>query len=811
MMKSMTSRLALLSALMTGGFAMGAHAQSAVPSSESVDSPARDQSAPNQSAPEQSAPDQSAPATSSDDQSVGRRDRDRDIVTILGQHVVASEQAEAAVEFGNAVQVVSADDIIKSGATNFAETMQFLVKGVNIGYSPDEGEYTIRLDGGGDRDTLVILDGVPTYDRGPALEDIWGATTIDPHMIERVEVFRGGNSLFYGSNGGVGVVSVVTKAPDGTTKGEFGVNYGTFDTREMWGNYSFPLDANGDHSLMVYGSMQETDGPRIFNPALFVDNVAQAGGIQHYPLNRNNIGVKYLWKIDDSMRFRANGQYTEVIFQDAFPNTEIYSENTVRYPIMDALLEKRWNDLISTDVQVYYSNPQLWNTELFAEVCTIPAGCVDPNNPTRTIPRGAWTGAVEPFPFKGFGYSNQRTGAYKEMGATVRNTVNLGEWVEAVLGVQWVRYQDASDPDFAIQDQDNQTTGVFADFRPKLPFSPDTAISLAVRTDFSDAFDSKTIWKFGVRQPLPAGLYVRANGGTSYSLPRTNELFTNIPVPSPVPAAGFGSVGNPDLKPEETETYNAGFGIENTFGDIGLSAEIGGFYTDITNRISTFTITQPATPLDPACGRNDCNFAPTYSTWFNNSAVTEIRGLTAEVNMNLGEQWRFNAAYTSQAASENAGSRKGMQLGETPAWFATGVIEWNSKDERITFQLLPRIQGAEWATGGPAIPGTTRPANLGSRTPADTGISRYRYNFGDYTVVNGSLTYRAGDRLQHRFTLRVVNIFDEYYAERYGFGTQLYGSAFNRGEFTNTDDRFFFGYPFEGKPRSFFLSYSTNF
>ena len=69
--------------------------------------------------------------------------------------------------------------------------------------------------GGADRATLRVRDGVPLYDRGPALEDIWGTTTIDPHMIERVEVFRGGNSLFFGSNGGIGVVSLVTTTPDG--------------------------------------------------------------------------------------------------------------------------------------------------------------------------------------------------------------------------------------------------------------------------------------------------------------------------------------------------------------------------------------------------------------------------------------------------------------------------------------------------------------------------------------------------------------------------------------------------------------------
>ena len=140
------------------------------------------------------------------------------VADVVVTGVRASQKAAEAVEVGNQVQVIRAEEIRASGATNMAELMQFLAKGVNIGYSPDEGEYTIRLDGGGDRDTLVVLDGVPLYDRGPALEDIWGSTTIDPHMIERVEVFRGGNSLFFGSNGGVGVISLVTKKPDGTTK-----------------------------------------------------------------------------------------------------------------------------------------------------------------------------------------------------------------------------------------------------------------------------------------------------------------------------------------------------------------------------------------------------------------------------------------------------------------------------------------------------------------------------------------------------------------------------------------------------------------
>ncbi len=714
---------------------------------------------------------QTAPAAPSADQvaqseqlAQGRRMEE---VTVLGQREAERSVAAAKAEqFGNYVQVLPAIEIERSGATNFAEAMQFLVKGVNIGYSPDEGEYTIRLDGGGDRDTLVVLDGVPLYDRGPALEDIWGATTVDPHMIERVEVFRGGNSLFYGSNGGIGVVSIVTKKPDGRTKGEFGVNYGSFDTRELWGNYTFPLDANGDHSVMFYGSMQNTDGPRIFNPALFVDNVAAAGAIQPYPLNRNNIGAKYLWRMDDTTTLRVNGQYTQVWFQDAFPGTEVFSPNDVRFPIVDATLEKSWSDRANTEFQVYWSNPSLRNTELQAEICMIATGCVDPNVPTRRVAYGDWTGAVEPFANKGFGSTNQFKGGFQEMGASVRHTMQVSDFLEVAAGVQSVQYKDDSAPVYPVGDEKTMVTGFFVDLRPKLPFSPDTGISLAGRIDTSSDFQDRKIWKFGIKHPFLDGFYVRANGGTSYSLPRNTELNANSAT----------LIGNPNLKTETTETYNTGFGYNRDLGSVLLSTEIGAFRTNIKNRIQTTTGLTP-------------------NTYFNNAAVTKIKGLTADFDATFDKQWRINVSYTQQDAALTSGPQKGWQINETPAWFIQSTLSWTSKDERLVLQLQPRLQGAEYATGGPTV----------------NGLPMFRYDFGNYQVVNANINYYMGENSQYRLTLRAVNIFDEYYAERYGYQNQLYGSAFNRKEYTATDPRYFYGYPFEGKPRSFFVSLAASF
>jgi iron complex outermembrane receptor protein len=698
-----------------------------------------------------------APAfAQSTDASRAAATNDDGLIVVTGAIRESTPLAASAIEYGNNVQIVEAQAIEASGAVNFAEIAQFLIKGANVGYSPDEGEYTIRLDGGGDRDTLVVLDGVPLYDRGPALEDIWGTTTIDPHMIERVEVFRGGNSLFFGSNGGIGVVSIVTKRPDGTNKVELGASYGSFNSRELWGNARFALDDEGRFSGMVYGSSQQTDGPRIFNPDDYVDNVAASGGIQDYPLNRNNVGLKLLWQVDDNTDVRLNGQYTQIEFFDAFPDNETYSPNRVRYPIIDFAVERHWSDQLFTELTGYWSNPKLNNTETFPDICRVRTGCPGQQAGT-TVPFGSSTGRSIAYPNKGFG-DESKVGGFRELGLNFRNTLTLENIGEIVGGVQVVSYKDDSDPVFNVGKQSSTTTGVYVDVRPVVPFSPDTKLSLAVRTDFNKAFDSRTIWKFGVRHPIGA-FYVRANGGTSYSLPKTNELY----------AQSETLVGNPNLQTETTKTFNGAIGFSQGFGDFAVNAEIGAFTTDIKQRIQT---TSGLTP----------------NTYFNNDLTTEIRGLTAELGLNVGRSLSTSVSFTKQQARLDGSE---LQINETPEYMLQGTLAWHSPDQRFHVTLLPRYQGPEYATGG---------VN-----------NSLRHNFGDYFVMNGSIAYWAGDQQQHRFQLRVVNIFDAEYAERYGFGNQRYGSAFIRGEITLNSPEYFYGYPFEGKPRSVYVTYQTSF
>ena len=234
---------------------------------------------------------------------------EEDMIIVEGvrlQNEITETAAELAL-YGTQVQLISSEEILTGGFTNFGELAAGLIRGANVGYSPDEGEFTIRIDGGTDRDTLLMVDGVPYFDRSSPSEDLWPATAIDPRIIESVEIFRGGQSLYYGSNGGLGVVSVRTKQPSGELSGQVGLYAGSFKTREVYGNVSVPLPIGeeGEHSILLFGRSYETDSNTLFDREAFADTLLALGGFREYPYNFTNMGFRYRWNIAPEIDFRA--------------------------------------------------------------------------------------------------------------------------------------------------------------------------------------------------------------------------------------------------------------------------------------------------------------------------------------------------------------------------------------------------------------------------------------------------------------------------------------------------------------------------
>ena len=871
------------------------------------------------------------PAAFADPDPEGGSSRRLETVRVEGQQVdtSVSDLAVDFAEFGTQVQLINSEEIETGGFTNFGELASGLIRGANIGYSPDEGEFTIRIDGGTDRDTLLLVDGVPYFDRSSPLEDLWPATAIDPRMIESVEVYRGGNSLYFGSNGGLGVVSVKTKEPDGTLKGQFGVYTGSYKTRELYGNISFPIDDAGKHSLLVYGRSYETDAHEIFGIEAYGDNVLALGGRHEFPYSFNSLGAKYLWDIGPETKLRLGASYTTIDFRDSFPQSTVFQPNFTEFPIYTAAFEHRFNDRLKLDLEAHYQDPQLKNNEIDARICQIPrlqdlpddiqaiaagqgitsfstasefetfaagipglpAGCVtypngsaggayddvpttpegiarsfwingDTNSPYYGQPYGT---AENPFPIgnpigyviqstanfgdggptKGFGTVDQRESGYVDYGFNARATYTFNDRIEVVAGVQNTSYTDNSDDAFGVRDVTLTSTGVYGDLRLSLPVLDGFSSSLAVRQDFNDNFDDQSIWKVGLRQNFGYGLYARGSGGTSYSLPKIDEIG----------AFGEGSNINPGLEPQKVDAFNVGAGIDgNIFGGT-YNVEFGFFETQIENLFTSRAVgavcleyaNDIANPLFPnltndtsAIENNRRNIVPPNafcgtaaaqglepgeSVAVNALATQDIEGFTIDVAFDFDE-WQADFSFTDMESLEPnpvqgtmarldgtstdlgfvvpgaAGSAAYRQSAERPEWTLSGLITYTPNDRWI-FSLNPRWQGPEWAYAGTSL------ARLvdenGARVTEDL-------NFGDYFVLNGSVQYFLGDEKQHRFLVRGVNLLDEDYYER-GSGGSGYtrDRAVVRGEIGPNDSSYYRQYGWNGKPRSVWIQYEYSF
>ena len=142
----------------------------------------------------------------------------------LGEVVVtAMGQTQEKKKLNFAVQSLNADEVTAGGTSNFANSLQGKVAGLQVstgGGSPNSSTQVIiraisSINNGQNNEPLVIVDGVPVRGHGSSLGDI------NPDDIENMSVLKGAAaSALYGQEAANGVIMITTKsgARDGSVK-----------------------------------------------------------------------------------------------------------------------------------------------------------------------------------------------------------------------------------------------------------------------------------------------------------------------------------------------------------------------------------------------------------------------------------------------------------------------------------------------------------------------------------------------------------------------------------------------------------------
>ena len=149
----------------------------------------------------------------------------------LPQVLTATRLKQSAAAVPGSMTVIDSELIKASGARDIAELLR-LVPGMMVGYTSGN-QAAVNYHGTSASDARrmqVLIDGRSVYRAGLATVD-WSDIPVAMEDIERIEVFRGPNTVSYGANALMAVVNILTRSPANShgsrikvVRGERGIN-----------------------------------------------------------------------------------------------------------------------------------------------------------------------------------------------------------------------------------------------------------------------------------------------------------------------------------------------------------------------------------------------------------------------------------------------------------------------------------------------------------------------------------------------------------------------------------------------------------
>ena len=459
-----------------------------------------------------------------------------DAIVVLGQRLEESTPEELQ-DYGSRLEIIDGELIDRAGYVDTSAALQQLVPGLFL--TPKSGAFDyvqVSLTGSRTSEVLFLVDGVRINNR------LYASTSpldsIPANMIERVEVLKGGQSLYYGTQAVGGIVNVITKSFTNQTDGKLEVGY---DTNEGYHINGYARGGTGDHYFVGFASHDQAEGFQAFRDAdLQPSAIDRKRGYEV-----TTIGGKYAYQPSDKFRLSASYQHNEAVLdfikaEDNFQNWNDRNEEI-------ASLKIDWSPTENFDLYVkgYYHD---WDTVYLDLRPT-----VDPVS-----------GAIGDI----FTVYNGEMWGYEDMGLNVLGEYQASEQFSIVAGYDFQRYS-GYDEVFLIAPS---TESVHAPFAQLKFDSGNLSLAAGVRHNMPSDGQEKTVWNVSGRFGADQGIYARGQVGTSFRLPTAYELYVIDPC---------CERGNPNLVAEQSFNVEGGLG----FTGRGFNAELIGFYREVDDLI----------------------------------------------------------------------------------------------------------------------------------------------------------------------------------------------------------------------------------
>lgn len=493
--------------------------------------------------------------------------------------------------YGHDVEYVSADRVRAAGYVDVSTALQFEVPGLFV--SPGSGPFDyvdVSLQGSRPGDVLWLVDGVRINNR------IFNDTSPDAlpaNMVERIEVLKGGESLFYGTQGVAGAINIVTRSFSDEPGGSVAVNY---DGNEGYQVGGFARGAVGRHKFVVYSSKNEGDGYRQYA------HYEPSATDRDRSYDVTNVGLKYGLDFTDSLRLDVLYHHTDATLDNNSAVRTRRSYNDRDEDIVSAKLAYDASEQVQLLIKAYLHD---WDTT-YANI---------QNDPIT----GAEVVAYAPGTYWGF----------HDYGGSALVKIRPGGSADYHVGYDYQNYK-ARDDVFPIAGETETVHALFGEVRTAANAFEKVAAAAGVRYNRGSGGKNATVWNVSSRYTLNNALYVEGVVATAFLLPSAEQLYY----------IGIDDyAGNPDLQPEASRNLNVSIGGNVPFSAGPIAWQLTGFARDIDNLIDV--------------GDGTDEFP--NGRYLNLPGEVQVRGAEASVAAPLGRSFRTSLSYTySRSRPEGA-------------------------------------------------------------------------------------------------------------------------------------------------------------
>ncbi|EAQ29315.1 TonB-dependent receptor, putative [Erythrobacter sp. NAP1] len=571
-------------------------------------------------------------------------------------------------EYTGSFTVIDEEELEQRQTRDIADVLRD-VPGVAV--SSVAGQTQVRLRGTEANQVLLLVDGIEVSDPGSGEFDIG---TLQAELGSRVEVLRGPQSALYGNDAIGGVIAYDSGRFDG-----FGVRLEGGENNTINGAARWGVD-DGTLAASLSATVVSTDGEP--NARAIAGN-----GLRDIGRDSYTFSGKLSADVSENFELRATARYVETegetndqdfafgspTFGLVIDSPGVGFENKAIYALVGGRLETLGGD---------------WTHDVSLQLADVAR---------ETFAPFGLTSETESDRFK----------------ASYVSAFQINDEGGITFAVD---YEQEGFNNVATFDDRKETenVGLVGEYR----HSGDRFdFSAAIRHDFNDRFQDTTTFRIGAGYELTETTRVRAAVGTGVKNPTFFELF------------GFFDgtfVGNPDLEPEESTSWE--IGLDQTFANGDAVLSVTYFNAELESEIFT-TFSPPTFVATPG----------------NRATESEQQGVEVALAAQIGPQWTLNAAYTYLDADED-----GVIEVRRPESIASAALTWTAPRDMASATLVLRHNGDAFDNDFSA---GTFPAPL---TTLD-----------DYTLVNLNARVEIAEGID--IFARAENLLNEEYEQVFSF------------------------------------------